>query len=122
MSSDLGFRPESSLGLDSVLYGGVAFAQGQDVPGVASGFLSIAPLLLIFLIFYFLLIRPQQKKAREHREMLAKLEKGDVVITTGGIYGRITGIAEETVTLEVADNVRVKVAKEYIATKKGHAG
>lgn len=101
---------------------GVAFAQTQETPGVAPWWSGILPLLIIFLIFYFLLIRPQQKKAKEHREMLAKLERGDVVITTGGIYGRITGIAEETVTLEVADNVRVKVAKEYIATRKGHAG
>ncbi|MBI5286852.1 MAG: preprotein translocase subunit YajC [Deltaproteobacteria bacterium] len=85
-----------------------------------SGFLSIAPLIFIFVIFYFLLIRPQQKKAKEHREMLEKLQKGDMVITSGGLYGKITGIAEDAITLEVADNVRVKVAKEHIAVKKGH--
>ncbi|MBI3399270.1 MAG: preprotein translocase subunit YajC [Deltaproteobacteria bacterium] len=81
-------------------------------------FLSFAPLVILFVIFYFLLIRPQQKKAKEHREMVAELEKGNMVVTSGGIHGTITGVAEDTVTVEIAENVRVKVGKEYVVSKK----
>ena len=72
-----------------------AFAadEGQAAGGVGQ-FLSFAPLIILFAIFYFLLIRPQQKKAKEHREMVSKLEKGDMVITASGIHGAITGVAE----------------------------
>ncbi|MBI3754994.1 MAG: preprotein translocase subunit YajC [Deltaproteobacteria bacterium] len=80
--------------------------------------MSFAPLVILFVIFYFLLIRPQQKKAKEHRQMITQLEKGDMVITSGGIHGTITGVAEDTITVEIADNVRVKVAKEHIVSKK----
>ena len=75
-------------------------------------------LIILFVIFYFLLIRPQQKKAKEHREMLSKMEKGDMVITSGGIHGTITGVADEAVTVEIAENVKVKVSREYIVSKK----
>ncbi|MBI3756004.1 MAG: preprotein translocase subunit YajC [Deltaproteobacteria bacterium] len=81
-------------------------------------FLSFAPLVILFVIFYFLLIRPQQKKAKEHREMVAELEKVNMVVTSGGIHGTITGVAEDTVTVEIAENVRVKVGKEYVVSKK----
>ena len=80
--------------------------------------MSFAPLIILFVIFYFLLIRPQQKKAKEQREMLSKLEKGDAVVTSGGIHGTITGVAEDAVTVEIAENVRVKVAKEHVVSKK----
>jgi preprotein translocase subunit YajC len=80
--------------------------------------MSFAPLVILFVIFYFLLIRPQQKKAKEHREMVSKLEKGDAVVTSGGIHGTITGVAEDAVTMEIAENVRVKVAKEHVVSKK----
>ena len=97
-----------------------AFAQGG--PGGAEGpvpaIVSFFPLILIFVIFYFLLIRPQQKKAKEHREMTANLKKGEHVITSGGIHGTITNISEETVTLEVANQVRIKVTRSHIASKK----
>lgn len=65
-------------------------------------------------IFYFLLVRPQQKKQKEHRAMLSNLQKGDVVITQGGIQGKITGLTDSVVTLEIADKVRVKVQRPYI--------
>lgn len=73
--------------------------------------MSLAPLLLMFIIFYFLLIRPQQKKTKEHREMVQNLKKGDRIITGGGIYGRITGMDDTTLTVEIADKVRVKITR-----------
>lgn len=77
--------------------------------------MQFIPLILMFVIFYFLLIRPQQKKAKEHREMIASLKKGSRVITSGGIHGTITGVDETTVTLEIAENVRIKVTRNNIS-------
>jgi preprotein translocase subunit YajC len=76
---------------------------------------TFAPLLVIFAIFYFLMIRPQQKQQKQHREMLAALKKGDRVVTRGGMMGTIYAIAETIVTLEIADNVRVKFSRDAIA-------
>jgi preprotein translocase subunit YajC len=78
---------------------------------------SFLPLILIFVIFYFLLIRPQSKKAKEHKQMLEDLKKGDKVMTNGGIYGIIEEIDTETVTLKVGikDDVKIKVNRSYIA-------
>ncbi|MFZ2089616.1 MAG: preprotein translocase subunit YajC [Desulfobaccales bacterium] len=72
-------------------------------------------MLSIFVIFYFLLIRPQQQKAKEHRQFLENLKRGDRVITSGGIVGEITAIADQVVTVEIADKVRVEVGRPYIA-------
>ena len=69
---------------------------------------------IIFGIMYFLLIRPQNKKAKEHREMLQNLKKGDRVITGGGIHGRVTGMDDATLTVEIADKVRVKVNRANV--------
>jgi len=69
----------------------------------------------MFAIFYFLLIRPQQKKAKQHQEMIKDLKKGDPVITSGGIHGRITAMDDGTITIEIADRVRVKVSRGNIA-------
>jgi len=85
-------------------------AQGQT-----GGFGALVPLILMFAIFYFLLIRPQQKKQKQHREMLSNLKKGDRVITSGGLYGRITGLTDSVVTLEISEKVRVKVGRGNIA-------
>ena len=93
-------------------------ADEAPAPGGMGQLMSFAPLVILFVIFYFLLIRPQQKKAKEHREMVSKLEKGDAVVTSGGIHGTITGVAEDAVTMEIAENVRVKVAKEHVVSKK----
>ncbi|MBI5557571.1 MAG: preprotein translocase subunit YajC [Deltaproteobacteria bacterium] len=76
-----------------------------------TGFL---PMILIFVVFYFLLIRPQQKKAKAQQEFLNNLKKGDEVVTGGGLHGKITGITDTVVTLEIADNVKVKVSRQYI--------
>jgi preprotein translocase subunit YajC len=74
----------------------------------------IITMVLIFVIFYFLLIRPQQKKQKELQAMLANLAYGDMVMTTGGIHGKITGLTDTVVTLEIADKVRIKVARSAI--------
>ena len=99
----------------------IAYAMGQGggaaAQGGAGGFTSFIPLILMFVIFYFLLIRPQQKKAKEHREMVGNLKKGDRIVTSGGLYGRITGMDETTLTVEIADKVRVKVARANVGAK-----
>jgi preprotein translocase subunit YajC len=83
------------------------------------GIASFLPLILIFVIFYFLLIRPQQKKVKEHQAFVAALKKGDKVVTNGGIHGEITGLTDTVVTLEIADNVRIKVSRAHIAGAQG---
>ena len=93
-------------------------AYAQAVPGIGGPgqMLSFLPLVLIFIIFYFLLIRPQQKKAKQHQEMLGKLKKNDEVMTSGGIYGKVISLADNVVTLEVAPNVRIRVNRPQIST------
>lgn len=76
-----------------------------------AGFL---PIILLFVIFYFLLIRPQQQQQKKRREMLSSLQKGDRVVSIGGIYGMIKEITEDTVVLRVADNVNIKMARTGI--------
>ncbi len=93
---------------------GIAYAQDAASAGAAGGIASFVPLILIFVVFYFLLIRPQQKKAKEHQAYLSNLKKGEKVITSGGIHGRITGLTDTTVTLEIAENVRIKVTRSSI--------
>ena len=77
--------------------------------------MSFLPMILIFAVFYFLLIRPQQQKAKEHKRLLDNLKKGDAVITNGGLFGKITNLTDQVVTLEVADKVRVRVSRGSIA-------
>ncbi len=100
----------------------VALAFAEEAPAAGGGpfssLLSVAPLVILFVIFYFLLIRPQQKKAKEHKAMLSQIQKGDSIVTTGGLYGRVLSVSEETVTVEIADNVKVKVARDAIAIRK----
>jgi preprotein translocase subunit YajC len=83
--------------------------------GGAGGLGSFLPLILMFVVFYFLLIWPQQKKAKAHRQVLANLQKGETVVTSAGIYGTITGLTETVVTLEIAEKVRIKVSRSSIA-------
>ena len=90
--------------------------QGGIGGGGAGGFASFIPLILMFVIFYFLLIRPQQKRAKEHREMIAAVKKGDRIITSGGIYGRITSTSDATLTVEIADKVRIKLNRGNIGS------
>ncbi len=79
---------------------------------------TLLPLLLMFVVFYFFLMRPQQKKAKELQEMLAALRKGDQVITSGGIMGRITGLTDQYAVIEVQEKVRMKVLRSHIASKQ----
>jgi len=95
---------------------GIAYAANGAAP--QGGIVSFIPLILIFIIFYFLLIRPQQKKAKEHQVYLANLKKGDAVVTSGGLHGEITGLTDTVVTLEIADNIRVKVSRQHILGSK----
>ena len=88
--------------------------------GQQGGFASLVPLILMFVIFYFLLIRPQQKKAKEHRTMIDNLKRGDKVITTGGIYGVITDMDEATTTVEIADKVQIRLVRGNIAGIAGN--
>ena len=78
------------------------------------GLMGFLPLVLIFVIFYFLLIRPQSKRAKEHRGMVAALAKGDEVVTSGGILGRVTEVAEQYLTVEIAAGVAVKVERATV--------
>jgi preprotein translocase subunit YajC len=83
-------------------------------PGGGAGMQSLIFLLLIIVVFYFFMIRPQVKKQKEASNFRSALKKGDKVATTGGIYGRITDVKDRTVTLEIADNVIVKVDKTAV--------
>ncbi len=96
----------------------IAYAMGQaggGAPGGAGGFASFIPLILMFVIFYFLLIRPQQKKTKEHRQMIENLRTGDRIITAGGLHGRITGVSETFLTVEIAEKVRVRVNRSSVS-------
>ena len=90
--------------------GGSAPQQGQGNP---FGFLIM--MALIFGIFYFLTIKPQKKKQKERQEMISRVEKGDKVITSGGIYGMVTGTKEKTLVIKVADNVKIEFARSAIS-------
>jgi len=109
------------------MFEGIAWAMAPSQPGAGSaggpgsmltGFL---PLIIIFVIFYFLLIRPQQKRAKDHKSMLASLKKGDKVVTSGGIYGLVESVTENTVVIKIAENVKVKFGKGYIASIRSSA-
>jgi preprotein translocase subunit YajC len=90
-------------------------AWAQAAGSTAGTLGTILPLVLIFVVFYFLLIRPQTKRAKEHREMVGKLAAGDEVVTNGGILGRIGEVGEHFITLEVASQVAIRVQKVQIA-------
>ena len=96
----------------------ISYAYAQSGGGSAGGFdiISLLPLVLIFVVFYFLLIRPQQKKAKDHREMISKVRRGDKVLTGGGIYGKVIKVTDEhSVQIEISEGVKVQVARPTIA-------
>ena len=100
--------------LHLVLAAAAGTAPAPDGP--AAFFISMFPLLLIFAIFYFLMIRPQSKKMKEHQAELMAIKKGDDIVTGGGIRGRVTKVSDDEVEVEIASNVRVRVIKSTIAT------
>ncbi|MDX9834081.1 MAG: preprotein translocase subunit YajC [Desulfobulbus sp.] len=93
---------------------GIAWAADAPAAGGMGAIAQFVPLILIFVVFYFLLIRPQQKKAKAHQNYLTNLKKGDRVVTGGGIHGQITGLTDSVVTLEIAENVRIKLNRGAI--------
>ena len=94
----------------------VAWAQGAGGGGGVQGTLvSLVPFVLIFALFYFLLILPQQKKQKQQKSMLETLKKGDKVITSSGIWGTVTNLGKDTVTLQIADTTKIKIQRDYIA-------
>jgi preprotein translocase subunit YajC len=93
----------------------IASAYAQD-GSQSGGLMSFLPLIIIFVIFYFLLIRPQMKKAKEHKKLVAELGNGDEVVTNGGLLGRITKVGESFITVELADNVQIKVQRHAISS------
>ncbi len=92
----------------------IALAAGGAPAG--QGLASFVPLILVILIFYFLLIRPQQKRMKAHQTMISELKKGDRVVTAGGIIGKVTDVDEDTLKVEIADKVRVTVKRDTIAS------
>lgn len=93
-----------------------AFAQTAGAPDPTTGLImQIAPLILIFVVFYFLLIRPQQQARKRHMEMIAALKKNDIVVTSGGMIGKVKGVADDEVRVELAPNVEVRVLRHTIA-------
>ena len=96
----------------SSLAAALAPAAGQQQP---AGFMAFMPFLLMFGVLYFLILRPQQKKLKEQQQMLTSLKHGDEIVTASGILGKVTGITEKVVTLEVADNVKVKMLKSQVS-------
>jgi preprotein translocase subunit YajC len=93
----------------------IAWAQGTGGSGSGtSTILSLVPFILIFVIFYFLLILPQQKKQKQQKAMMDSLKKGDKVITASGIWGTVTNLGKNTVTLQIADNTKIKMQREHI--------
>ena len=92
-----------------------AFFNVQEFPRAGSTWLSLVPFVLIFVIFYFLLILPQQKRQKQQKALLDDLKKGDRVITASGIWGTVTNLGKTTVTLQVADNTKIKIQKDHIS-------
>ena len=106
--------PNSSFeGIDMNLLITEAWAQEGLVGG--SGLVGILPMVLIFVVFYFLLIRPQQKRAKEHKAMVATIAKGDEIVTNGGTLGKITAVDENFATVEIAPGVKIKVQRMAIS-------
>lgn len=99
-----------------------AFAMaGGASKGGGQGYEGLIMLALMFAIFYFLLIRPQQKRAKQHRELVNALKSGDQIVTAGGIYGKVAAVEETTVTIEIATGVKVKMNRASITEVKGDA-
>lgn len=86
---------------------------GAQQPGL---FMNLLPLIIIIVLFYFILIRPQMRRAKEHKQMVANLQRGDEVVTNGGLLGQIEEVGESFVTLKVADNLSIKVQKHAVAS------
>ena len=94
----------------------ISSAFAQDAAAQPGGLISFLPLIVIFALFYFMLIRPQMKRAKEHKQLVAGLQKGDEVVTSGGLLGKITRIEDSFVTVKVAENVEIKVQRHAVSS------
>ena len=92
-----------------------AYAQAAGSPGAGAAFAQFIPLILIFAIMYFLMIRPQQKRLRAHRDMVGALKKGDHVVTQGGVLGKVTSVRDDELEVEISQGVRIRVVRSTIA-------
>ena len=100
------------------MFASPAYAQAADAAASGGGtamLMQFAPLIFIFVIFYFLMIRPQQKKMKEHRQAIAAVQKNDQIVTAGGLIAKVTRVDEHEVEAEIAPNVKVKIVKGTIA-------
>ena len=80
-------------------------------------FFNFVPIIGMLVIFYFFMIRPQQKRAKEHKKMLDAIQKGDLVVTSGGIYGTVSSVGDKTIDLKVAENVKIKISRSAVTDK-----
>jgi preprotein translocase subunit YajC len=93
-----------------------AFAQGAPAAGGTDILIQIVPFVLIFIIMWFLIIRPQQRRVKEHQELIKNVRRGDTVVTTGGILGRVSKVVDDNeLEVEIADNVRVRLVRTMIS-------
>lgn len=97
----------------------ISEAWAQAAPAATGGggmdiVMQMAPIVLIFIVFWFLLIRPQQKKAKEHRAMVQSLKRGDRVVTNGGIHGQVSHVADDHLMVEIADGVKIKLDRKSV--------
>ena len=92
-----------------------AYAQAAGGAGAGAAFAQFIPLILIFAIMYFLMIRPQQKRLRAHRDMVGALKKGDHVVTQGGVLGKVTSVRDDELEVEISQGVRIRVVRSTIA-------
>ena len=93
-----------------------AYAQAAAGGDPTGGLMGLAPLVLMFIVLWFLMIRPQMKRAKEHKAMVSALAKGDEVVTQGGIAGRVTKVGDAYLNLEIADNVTIVVQNQAVVT------
>ena len=89
-------------------------AYAQSAQGGDPGFIGLLPIVLMFVVLYFLMIRPQMKRAKEHKALIDALQKGDEVVTAGGVLGRITRVGDNYVSIEVANNVEIQVQRPAV--------
>lgn len=94
----------------------ISSAMAQDAAAPAGGLMQFLPLIVIFAVFYFMLIRPQMKRAKEHRNLVSALGKGDEVVTNGGLLGKITDLSDAFVTVEIAEGVQIKLQRNAVTT------
>lgn len=95
---------------------GTAYAQAAGAPAQGDTLMGLLPIILMFVILYFLMIRPQMKKAKEHKSMLDALQKGDEVVTAGGVAGKITKLGDAYLSLEIAPGTEISVQKAAVQT------